>query len=374
MSVRVRLQAGIWTTLGAALLFLLAPSSGAATTVPVGIEATEFDPAVAVVGVGSTVEWTNRDSRPRALRGEVESPPIAPGGDFQQRFPRVGMFEYRDRDNPVLTGTVIVVAGFVHGRPSYPPPSGPRIVTHRWRASLRIDLRESWKYMDGKFLSFQGPCNAQVGRGSRTVGLRATFPSVRYTRIGKLEILTGRSNPYRIQRYRETIASKASDPSYGPTVDCGDGSFDPPPEIEQDCDHDFSGTRVRAELGWSPKATRGRMQWPHAYLGAPPRAENCGHGLLAGQALAGLDIDRLPWDPGAGAELFYDHGRTNPLTRAEVRALRGGRAVTIRRSFELQFTADCCLEWHEPDKPGTYARVGARHEARGQVTIRLVPQ
>jgi plastocyanin len=370
--VRVR---AVITAAAAAALLLLGPTVGAeAATAPVNIDATGFDPAVVVVAPGAKVEWTNRDLRSRALRGEVESPAIAPGKTFVLRLPRPGVYEYHDRDNPLLTGTVIVAAGSGRGRPHYPSPAGPRIVTHSWRASLRIDLREAWKYMDGKFLSFDGRCNAQVGGGSRTVGLRATFPSVEYDRIGKLELLTGRSKPYRIQRYRETIDSKTSDPSSGRIVDCGDGSFDPPADVEQKCDHDFAGTRVRAELSWSPKIGQGRLHWPHAYLGSPPREENCGHGLLAGSVLAGLDMDQLAWDPGPGTELLYEHGRTNPLTAAEVRALRGGRAVTIERSFELQFTADCCLEWHEQGKPGTYVRVGARHEARGRVTLRFTPR
>ncbi|MEX2105958.1 MAG: hypothetical protein WD810_03565 [Solirubrobacterales bacterium] len=337
------------------------------------IEPTEFDPAVVVVGVGSEVRWINRDARPRALRGDFDSPSIAPGRAFELRFRHPGAFEYRDRDNPLLTGTVIVVAGFVPGRPRYPSPAGPRIVTHSWRASLRFDVRESWKYMDGKFLSFQGACNAQVGRGSREVTFQASFPSVKYQRVGRLEVLTGKSSPYRIQRYREMIDSKTSDPSSGRVVDCGDGSSDPPPDVEQKCDHNFAGSRVRAELLWSPKVGQGRFQWPHTYLGRPPRDENCGHGFLAGH-LVGLDTDLLPWDPGAGAELLYDHGRTGPATAAEVRALRAGHAVTIRRAFELQFTADCCLEWNEPGKPGTYVRVGARHTAKGEVTIRLTPR
>ncbi|HEX8690486.1 MAG TPA: hypothetical protein VF729_09625, partial [Solirubrobacterales bacterium] len=357
----------------AAALLVLAPASGAQASAPVTIEPAGFDPAVVVVGPGSDVKWTNRDLRPRALRGDFESPAIAPGKAFELRFRRPGVYEYSDRDNPLLTGTVIVAAGFARGRPHYPSPAGPRIVSHSWRGSLRIDLRESWKYMDGKFLSFDGRCNAQVGRGSRAVGFQATFPSVEYNRIGKLEILVGKSNPYRIQRYRETIDSKSSHPTGGRFVDCGDGSQDAPPDVEQKCDHNFAGTRVRAELAWSPKIAEGRFGWPHTYVGRPPRDENCGHSFLAGH-LVGLDADLLPWDPGAGSELLYDHGRTSPLTAAEARRLREGRPVTIERSFELQFTADCCLEWHEPDKPGTYVRVGARHEARGRVTIRLVPR
>jgi plastocyanin len=368
----MRSRSGIAAALAAFLALVLAPGAGAAV-VPVEIEASGFDPAVAVIGPGSAVKWTNRDVRPRALRGDFESPSVAPGKAFELRFRRPGVYEYRDRDNPLLTGTVIVVAGFVRGKPHYPPPRGPRIVTHRWRVDFRLDLRENWKYMDGKFLSFEGPCNAQVGRGSRAVGLRIVFPEVEYKRFGRLEVLNGKSKPYGIQRYRETIDSKSSHPTGGRYVDCGDGSQDAPPDVEQKCNQDFAGTRVRAELSWSPRIGQGRFQWPHTYLGPRPKAENCGHSLLAGH-LAGLDVDLLPWDPGAGAELLYDHGRTNPATVAETRALREGRRVTVERSFELQWTADCCLEWREPDKSGTYVRVGARHEAKGRVTIRFVPR
>lgn len=310
--------------------------------------------------------------RARALRGDFESPAIAPGSAFELRFPRPGVYEYRDRDNPVLTGTVIVSAG-LRGKALYPPPPGPRVVTHRWRVDLRFDLRESWRYMDGKFLTFEGVCNAQVGVGSRNVAFHASFPSVTYRRFGKLESLVGQSTPYRIQRYRETIDSKSSHPTGGRYVDCGDGSQDAPPDVEQKCNHDFSGKRVRAELLWSPRVGQGRLQWPHTHLGRPPGEPNCGHGYLAGH-LAGLDVDQLPWDAGVGSHLLYEHGRTNPATAAETRALRNGRSLTVERSFELQWTADCCLEWNEPDKPGTYVRVGARHEAKGRLTIRFTPR
>jgi plastocyanin len=365
----VALRTAITATV--ATLALAAPAGAA--TAEVSIEATKFDPAILVIAPGTVVKWTNRDSSTRMLRGDVESPPIAPGKAFEQRFPRLGIFDYADGDNQLLTGTIIV--GGVRGSRRYPSPDGPRIVTHRWRGSLRIDLRESWKYMDGKFLSFDGVCNAQVGRGARQVSLRASFPSVEYQRFGRLEVLTGKSSPYRIQRYRETIDSKSSNPGGLDSVDCGDGSSDAPPVVEQKCSHNYAGTRVRAELGWSPRVASGRFQWPHEYVGRRPSGEaNCGHSFLAAGFLAGLDEDQLPWDPGAGSVLLYDHGRTSPVTQAEARALRDGRAVTIRRSFELQFTVDCCVEWHEPDKPGTYVRVGARHMARGAVTIRLTPR
>jgi hypothetical protein len=307
----------------------------------------------------------------RRLAGDFDSPPIAPGAEYKRRFPRPGIFEYRDRDRPELTGTVIVAAGGAKTR--YPPPRGPRTVVHLWRARLRYDVHESWKYMDGKFLTFTGPCNAEVGRGSRDVTFQASFPRVKYARIGRLEVLSGKSKPYGIQAYRETIDAMSSDPGSGRFVDCGDGSNDPPPDVRQRCDHNYAGPRVRAELLWSPRVARGRFQWPHAYLRRAPAEGNCGHNLFAG-GLVGLDTDLLSWDPGAGAELLYDHGRTGPTTRAETRALREGLAVTIRREFELQFTVDCCVEWNEPDKPGTYVRVGASHSARGTVVIRLTPR
>lgn len=369
-------RAGIAAAVVALAAALVAAPSALGARVEVKIEAAQFDPAVIVVALGSRVTWVNADSRPRSLRGEVESPRIAPGGRYEERFRRPGIFEYADGGNPLIVGTVIVTAGGRGGAPHYPPPPhGPKIVRHRWRVTLRYDLRDGWKYMDGKFMSFDGVCNAQVGDGSRQVGFAATFPEVVYNRIGKLEILSGDSTPFRIQRYREAIDSKTSDPSRGETsVDCGDGSTDPPATIDQKCSHSYAGLRVRAGLSWSPTIGQGRMAWSHDYLGRrPPFGANCGHGLEAG-GLVGLDLDALPWDPSGGDALFYDAGRTNPLLPAEARALRAGRALTIERQFQLVFTADCCLEWHEEGKPGTYVRVGARHQARGRVTIRFAPR
>ena len=359
----------------ATAIFALAPPASAATK-KVDIERTKFDPAVITVGPGTTVEWTNKTGATHALRGDFTSTDIAPGQKFTRRFPRIGRFDYRDRDNPLLTGTVIVAVIYAGGRPRYPslPPSS-RIVTHRWRGTLTFDVREDWKYMDGKFLSFEGPCNAQVGNGSRTAGFRATYPDVRYTRLGTIEVLTGKSNRYGIQRYRELVDSKSSDPTGPQQVDCGDGSRDAPATIEQKCDNNFAGRRVRGELAWGRTSTRGRFFWEHDFTRPPttPPAR-CGHSFLNAGSLAGLNPDQLPWDPGAGGSLWYDAGRTSPLSSAEVRALRNGRALTITREFEVHFTVDCCVEWREPGKSGTYVRVGAKHNARGKVTLRLTPR
>jgi plastocyanin len=353
----------------------LLPGTAGAATVRVAIEATGFDPAVLVVPPGTTVEWRNDDAVPRALAGDVASPEIAPAGTFRRRFPRLGRFDYRDRANAALTGTV-VVAAYVR-RPRHPPPPGPpgRVVTHRWRATLRVDLVERWKYLDGKFLTFEGPCNAEVGDGSREVTFRATLPDVRYTRLGSLEILRGESPRHGIARYRETIDAMASDPSSGRTITCPDGSGDPPPDVEHTCRHDRAGTRVTASLSWAPRIGQGRMFWAHAYAGRrPPSDANCGDSFLGAGSLVGLDADALPFDPGAGNELLYDAGRTSPLTVAEVRALRAGRALTVTRGIGLRFTTDCCSGWTEPGKPTTYVRVGARFDVAGRVTIRLTPR
>jgi hypothetical protein len=116
------------------------------------------------------------------------------------------------------------------------------------------------------------------------------------------------------------------------------------------------------------------MTWTHAYLGARPAfGANCGAGFLAAGNLIGLRPLTLPfWT--AGDALLYDVGQTSPLTAAEVRALRAGRAITVTRSFELHFTVDCCVEWNEEGKPGTYDRAGARFDVLAQVTIRLRPR
>jgi hypothetical protein len=240
---------------------------------------------------------------------------------------------------------------------------------------MRIDLRESWRYIDGKFRSFEGPCNAEVGDGSRAVTFTATLADVRYTRIGSLEVLRGASGRHRIQRYRESIDAKASDPGSGRVVTCPDGSSDPPPDVDHTCRHDYAGTRVTTTLSWAPRIAQGRFAWSHDYLGRrPPSEANCGVSFLGGGSLVGLDADALPFDPGAGDALLYDAGRTSPVTLAEARALRNGRPVTITRSIELHFTTDCCTGWTEPDKPTTYLRVGARFDVFGRATIRLTPR
>ena len=179
--------------LGTALLVLAAPAG--AIVKKVDIEPTKFTPAVITVGPGTDVEWTNKDGRTRALRGDFSSTDIVPGQTYKRRFSRIGRFDYRDRDNPLLTGTVIVTVIYAGGRPRYPRPGGTGLVTHHWRGTLRLDIREDWKYMDGKFLSFAGPCNAQVGDGSRQAQFSAAFPDVKYSRVGGLEVLAGSRGP-----------------------------------------------------------------------------------------------------------------------------------------------------------------------------------
>src|SRR3954452_5302309 len=296
---------------------LISAAPAAAVTKKVDIQPTKLDPAVITVGPGATVEWTNKAGRTRALRGDFSSTDIAAGQKYSRRFPRIGRFDYRDRDNPAITGTVIVT---VIRAGHYPRPGGlsNRIVTHHWRGTLAFDVREDWRYMDGKFLSFEGICNAQVGSGSRTASFRATFPDVKYTRIGRLEVILNHSRRGTIRRYREQVESKSSDPNGGGEADCPDGSRDAVADVQQHCDNNFAGLPVRADLGWSPTSTRGRFQWNHRYLGRRPSdLARCGHSFLNAGSLAGLDPDLLPWDPGAGDELWFDAGRTSPLTAAE---------------------------------------------------------
>lgn len=352
------------------VLVALWPGAAVAAERRVVIGEAGFDPAVIVVAPGTEVRWRNDDSRPRALRGDFELAEVAPGAVGGRVFPDVGHFAYRDRDNRAMEGTVIVAAR--GGRaPRYPPPpgGGDGIVEHRWRATLLMELRETWKYYDGSYGSFEGPCNAQVGTGSRNVAFAASFPDVLYQRTGSIEILTGESRPTRIRRYRERIDSRSSDPGSGRFVDCGGGVEDVEPDVEQRCDNDYGGRRVRADLSWSPTATRGRFLWGHEYLGTPPPFDgNCGNSFLSS-----VQTGRLPFDPGAGDPLLYDAGRTAPLSLADVRALRDGRAVTVVRSIELHFTRDCCQGWHEPSKPGTYVRAGARYDVFAKLTLRLAP-
>lgn len=359
----------------AALVALVAPAAlwpgtAAAAERRVVIEAGGFDPPVIVVAPGTDVRWRNDDTRPHALRGDFEVADIAPGATGVRTFPRVGRFEYHDRDNEAVEGTVIVALR--GGRaPRYPPPGGGnRAVEHHWRATLLMELRENWKYYDGSYRTFEGPCNAQVGTGSRTVAFAATFPDVSYRRTGSIEILDGTSRPTTIRRYRELIDSTSSDPGSGRFVDCGGGAQDVPPDVEQRCDNDYGGRRVRADLSFSPRVTKGRFYWRHEYLGTPPPfGANCGESFLSS-----IEPGRLPFHPAAGDPLLYDAGRTGPLSLADVRAVRNGRPLTVVRSLELHFTRDCCQGWSEPSKPNTYLRAGARYDVFAKVTLRLTPR
>ena len=171
--------------------------------------------------------------------------------------------------------------------------------------------------------------------------------------------MRGVSTPFRIQRYREAIDSKSSDPTGGTAVDCGDGSKDPPATIEQDCSHNYAGLPVRAD----PLLVAEDRPGAHALVSRLPRPPASLQRQLrprpVGRRPGRPRRRRPPRDPGAGNALLYDAGRTSSLLPAETRALRAGRGVTIERQFEFAFTADCCLEWHEEGKPGTYVRVGA---------------
>lgn len=72
-----------------------------------------FRPAVAIVRVGDTVSWTNRDAVAHTVKwsaGQPESPPIGTGASYSRTFTRTGTYPYVCGPHPFMSGTVRVVA------------------------------------------------------------------------------------------------------------------------------------------------------------------------------------------------------------------------------------------------------------------------
>jgi hypothetical protein len=53
--------------------------------------------------------------------------------------------------------------------------------------------------------------------------------------------------------------------------------------------------------------------------------------------------------------------------------MRAGRAFTVSRSVELDFTTPCC-EGFNPGEGGIWARTGNIHSYKASLTIRFTPR
>lgn len=343
---------------------LMAPAAGAAPrTVEIG--ASTFKPAVITIAPRTTVTWRNTSSAPRSIAGEGwRSPAIAPGGEFERRFDRVGQHPYRDAADAEIAGTVIVALARARTRPR--AGSATRLL----RATARLEVYERWTFRDGHWRSTKGPCNGQVGGGTRTVRWTARFPRVEYTRVAGVEVLDGGTDrpATRLGAYTESQDAKVST-SETALVTCPDGvTSDRAPTQDASCTRRLTGRRVRMRLLWS----REIGLWQLGPSGSEPDVpEQCGPSYVNSSGLVGLDALDLPIGLTGNRVLFTDVQAR--ATAAELARLRAGRSVRVVRAFRLRYTTDCCTGWN-PGAGGIYARVGAVQLARAKLTITLSPR
>lgn len=354
--------------LTAALLALAASGAFAAQAVAVAprtveITASTFKPAVILVPPRATVTWRNASAAARSLAGDGwRSGAIAPGGEFERRFDRVGEYPYRDAGNAEITGTVIVGVAAARSR------ALRGTATRYFRATVKLAVRESWTFRDGHWQSREGPCNGEVGGGTRTVRWTARFPRVKYARIGGLEVLSGAARPpMRLSVFTEMQDAKVSS-SETALVTCPDGSTsDRAPTQDADCTRRLAGLRFPMDLGW----TRELGLWQVSPDEPERVADQCGPSYLNSSSLVGLDPLDLPIGLSGNRILFTSvQARATP---GEVARLRAGRTVRVVRAFALRYTTDCCTGWN-PGAGGIYVRVGAIQEARARLTITLEPR
>jgi plastocyanin len=347
---------------------ILLPASVAAAPKKVTIEPDKYDPAVVVIPPGGEVEWRNRDTTPRGLTGDVDSSgPIQPGQTYKRRFRRLGQYEYRDSGNAELRGTVIVaIAG---GRRQRPGGDRSGAFLHKYRATLRLNMRENWKFRDSVW-GTEHPCSGQVGEGSRTVRFTANFPKVDYQRGFGQELFLARSKRFRIETYREKMDSEVAT-NGSPEVDCGNGTSDYSATQPSNCDATPAGKPTHTHLSFSPKINQSRFAFANDNRNPD---DNCGPAYAAALSLVGVNEATLPLGlTGGSGQLLYEVGRTSPATAAEVRALRSGRALTVERRLDLRFTTDCCTGFNT-GPGGIYSRVGAIFTAKAKLTIRFQPR
>ena len=97
------------------------PTNKTATSVMVSILPGAANPAsglsyspdsiTVVIGVNSTVEWTNNDTATHTVTangGSFDSGPMSSGGTFAYEFTTPGVYDYHCTYHPYMTGTVVV--------------------------------------------------------------------------------------------------------------------------------------------------------------------------------------------------------------------------------------------------------------------------
>lgn len=85
------------------------PTSNGASNTTVDIKGFAFDPSAITVPRGSTITWTNRDSAPHTVTGDIfGSGSISQNGEYSHTFQEAGTFDYHCKIHTNMQGKVIV--------------------------------------------------------------------------------------------------------------------------------------------------------------------------------------------------------------------------------------------------------------------------
>jgi plastocyanin len=340
-------------------------AAAASAVVRVSITEQGFSPAVVVIPTGTVVRWQNNGTLAHSLSGQVRSPSdLQPGETYQRRFTTPGQYSYLDGRHHDSGGTVVVVAG------SSRPPHAHGNATYHYSARLKLSVDDQWTYYDSQWDSKSGPCDAQIGSGTRLIHLDVRFPNVTYDRVPSIgvEALTSPEVRGRFGDSGETIKSQIAGNS-SPDVTCPDGSTGPTANQPANCYRSFTGKPVSLSLDWGPTVTKNRFLITNDGPMIVPGS--CGSQIVGALVLVGVKKPVLPLNL-VGYRVNYDEAQTNAATSAEVRAIRAGRPFTVNRRVDLNFTTDCCEGWAPAG--GIWARTGNIHRYIASLTISFKPR
>jgi plastocyanin len=354
--------------LATAVLETAASAVATAAAARVTITEAGFSPAVVVVVIGTTVQWKNNGKQPHSLDGQVHSPIVLqPEKTFQHKFTTPGEYSYFDGRHPMSMGTVVVIAGS-----SSPPRELGKPTTHLYSANLTLVVNEDWTYYDDAGCDCTTPpCGSQSGSGGRVVHLDVYFPKVTYARYPSVDTegLYAENVPGHFGKTTETIKSEIATLDT-PLIACDGGQFHKTSQ-PANCDRNFTGNPVTLSLGWGPVSTKNTFLITNS--GPEIRPGSCQDAIAGALVLVGAGSAVLPLNLGDDEGVAYDSAQTDPATRPEVSAMRAGRAFTVNRSVDLNFTTPCC-EGFNPGSGGIWANTGTIRSYTASLTIRFTPR
>ena len=182
------------------------------------------------------------------------------------------------------------------------------------------------------------------------------------------EALTSPNVPARFGDSGETIKSQIAGNS-SPAVTCPDGITERTANQPANCYRSFTGKPVLLYLSWSLTATKNRFLIGND--GPVITPGSCGSQIVGALVLVGVKKSVLPLNL-VGYRVNYDEALTNAATLAEVQAMRAGRAFTVNRRVDLNFTTDCCEGWAPIG--GNWARTANIHRYIASLTISFKPR